>query len=331
VNFNLTFFEEYIMAHELSFAANGTAEMAYIGAQPWHGLGNELEQGASIEKWIESAGMAWKIREAGVQYIANDTLRNFDGKKVLYREDSGVSLGVVSNAYMPVQPASVLEFFRDLVENNDMTLSTAGVLFGGKKLWALAELGKEMTLSSGDVVRGNLLLTTACDGSSSTVAKFVSTRVVCNNTLSIAMSESKSNIIKQTHHREFDARSMKMNLGVIDESWNALANNIVYLSEAKASDSDARLFFEKLVYDKSKSNDDQTWGATRKVGVLMEKYRNGIGADMSRGTKWGILNAITELETHGSGKRDASHQFNSSLFGAGDAIKSKVFAELLAA
>ena len=122
------------MAHELSSRANGFVEMAYVGQTPWHGLGQSLTEGASIEEWKKQAGMDWSINQAKVQFqSAKGALSAFDGNQVLFRSDTKQPLSIVSDDYKIVQPGEVLEFFKDLVGNAGMVLETAGVLFGGRR------------------------------------------------------------------------------------------------------------------------------------------------------------------------------------------------------
>lgn len=163
--------------------------MACVNETPWHGLGNRLTPNQPLEVWLQQAGMSWNIESSPVQYQERDHLRQFNDAKVLYRSDSGDALSVVSPRYQVVQPREVLEFYKDLVDVGGFELETAGVLKGGRKLWALARTGQEAILKGDDLVKGYLLLATACDGTLATTAQFTSVRVVCNNTLAIATSD----------------------------------------------------------------------------------------------------------------------------------------------
>lgn len=167
--------------------------MAYVGQEPWHGLGNRLIPHEPLEVWAKEAGLDWQIQAGDVRYVAGgDTVGSihaFPGQKVLYRSDSQLPLAVVSDRFKTVQPVEILEFYRDLTEIGGFELETAGVLKGGRKLWALARTGQSVTLKGRDEVRGYLLLATACDGTLATTAQFTSVRVVCNNTLAIALDE----------------------------------------------------------------------------------------------------------------------------------------------
>ena len=139
--------------------------MAYKGETPWHGLGNQLTEKQPLEVWLREAGMDWSLQSSPVHYLTEHSAEVYADAKVLFRSDTGDALSVVSNRYQEVQPREVLEFYRDLVELGGFELETAGVLKGGKKLWALARTGEEILLRGGDLVKGYLLLATACDGS----------------------------------------------------------------------------------------------------------------------------------------------------------------------
>jgi phage/plasmid-like protein (TIGR03299 family) len=323
------------MAHEITIRADGTAEMAFTGSRKaiWHGLGQQLDENASIETWKKQAGLDWEVFESSVIYqtIVDGKLvsKVFPNKKALFRSDTKDALSIVGNDFKIVQPGDVLEFFRDLVSGHGMRLSTAGSLFGGTRFWALAETGKADSVVKGDEIKGYLLLTTAVDGSLATTAKFVSTRVVCNNTLTVAMAEGSKNMVRKTHKTVWNASEVKIDLGLIDGAWNKFMENLRALSNLEMSDKEVREFYQSTFFNPNLTAEEQGWGATKRVNELMHLYANGAGASLSYGTAWGALNAVTEMFTHGSGKRDASHQFWDSYYGTYDAIKNKVMTKLL--
>src|SRR3989344_8335345 len=190
--------------------------MAYAGATPWHGLGNQLTQKQPIEVWQREAGMDWQIQESPVHFKSETaghlgSIHSFPEQKVLFRSDTKAPLSVVSNRYHTVQPREVLEFYRDLTEVSGYELETAGGLKRGRKFWALARTGKSSALKGNDVVHGYLLLATSCDGTLATTATPTTVRVVCNNTLSIALSGTSS-AIKVPHSTSFDAQAVKKQL-----------------------------------------------------------------------------------------------------------------------
>ncbi|VWC90948.1 hypothetical protein BLA18110_03372 [Burkholderia lata] len=105
--------------------------MAYVGAEPWHGLGNKLAPKQPLEVWAQAAGMDWRIEEAEVRFVAAGgrslgSIHAFPEQKVLYRSDTKMPLSVVSSRYQVVQPEEILEFYRDLTEIGGFQLETAG-------------------------------------------------------------------------------------------------------------------------------------------------------------------------------------------------------------
>ena len=249
----------------------------------------------------------------------------FDDKKTLIRSDTKAPLSVVGRKYHVVHPGEVLEFFRDLTYMNDMRLSTAGVLFGGRRFWALAEIGENFELANGDQIKGNLLLTTSVDGTLATTAKFVSTRVVCNNTLSWALNREQGQMVKVSHRSEFDPEDVKIDMGVYSDSWNEFTSNVTVLSRTKVNAKKAKQFFDEM------STNGKGEVSRLKVERLDNFYRNGQGADLSKGTAWGLLNAVTEMYTHGTNqtKGDNSNKFWSAYNGVWSNEKTKAYQLLM--
>lgn len=320
------------MAHEIyTNELTGKSEIAYAGELPWHGLGQELQKGASIEQWIEAAQMDWDVVGAPVRYETNTGEKTYVGQQVLHRSDTGKPLSVVSDDFRVVQPREVLEFFRDLTKIHGMQLNVAGCLFNGKRFWATAETGRAADILPQDEVRGQLLLMTGVDGTLATSAKFVSTRVVCNNTLRIAMSEKGAREVRRTHRQTFDATDVKIDLGLLDGAWTKYIQDMKSLAAFKMSDDAAAKFFQKLIA-KPRELEANEFGRATAYGVeeLMHRLRHGLGADSGRGTAWNVLNAVTEKYTHGTARRDANRQFVNSVYGADAVMKDKAAETLLA-
>lgn len=308
--------------------------MAYSGTKPWHGLGNRLVAGQPIELWRQSAGMDWVIEESEVRFVTSKsgmhTVDAFPQQKVLYRSDNRAPLAVVSKRFQVVQPGEILEFYRDLTEVGGFQLETAGVLREGRKFWALARTGQSVALRGHDRVDGYLLLATSCDGTLATTAQFTSVRVVCNNTLQIALGNTKG-AIKVPHRSQFDPQAVKRQLGITVSSWDGFAARVEALA-ARPIDRDAAevLLRRVLTYP----------GQDRKAGVVNEqavaKIRalyegGGRGARMtsSSGTAWGLLNSVTEFVDHHRRARTDDHRRDAAWFGPGAQLKQRAWDELI--
>lgn len=312
----------------------GFFEFGYRGEPAWHGLGQELADDADIDTWKIQAGLDWTVKENKINYsvISNGEVINkiFPEKKVLYRSDNTNPLSIVGEGFKIVQPGEVLEFFRDLVTNHGMKLSAAGSLFGGTRFWATAETGNSSNVIPNDAINGFLLLTTSVDSTLATTARFCATRTVCSNTLNVALNEKNQNVIRKTHKSEWDPTDIKINLGLLNESWDTFMLNNQKLTTIKMSDKAVLSFFQDEFFNPELAANDQTWGVIKKINCLQQLYNNGAGAEMGYGTAWGALNAVTNLFTHGDGrKRNESRAFWDSYYGGAAETKSRVYNNLL--
>ncbi|OMQ86046.1 DUF932 domain-containing protein [Burkholderia pseudomallei] len=313
--------------------------MAYAGERPWHGLGNQLAPKQSLEVWARAAGLDWRIEEAEVRFVAAGnknlgSIHAFPEQKVLYRSDTKAPLSVVSSRYQVVQPAEILEFYRDLTEIGGFQLETAGVLKEGRKLWALARTGQSASLKGKDQINGYLLLATACDGTLATTAQFTSVRVVCNNTLQIALAGDNVGAIKVPHRSQFDAQAVKRQLGIAISSWDAFMARTKALAERKVSDAAAEAFLRRvLTYSTANVAERDALAVNeRAIKAVGQLYGGrGKGADLASAsnTAWGLLNAVTEYVDHHRRARSDDHRRDAAWFGQGAAIKQKAWDEAL--
>ncbi|TCB72571.1 DUF932 domain-containing protein [Acinetobacter sp. ANC 4177] len=333
------------MAHQLE-------QMAYVGETPWHGLGNQLTQNQPIEVWAQQAGMDWRIESSNVSYMAQNErgqsiIMPYEEQRVLYRSDTHAPLSVVSQRFQEVQPREILEFYRDLTEQSGFELETAGVLKGGKKFWALARTGQTSALKGKDVSKGYILLATACDGTLATTAQFTSIRMVCNNTLAIALKgqNQSAGVVKVPHNTKFDAKKIKQQLGISVRTWEEHMYEMKQLSQRKVTQQEAAAYFDAVFNNTSLSiaeQDDSIIQFYRNVasqadstktepnGRAMSKVMSmfnghGRGAELSsaKDTAYGLLCSITEFADHERRAISQDHRLDSAWFGAGAGLKQR--------
>lgn len=335
------------MSHELATQANGRTAMAYCGAKPWHGLGQELPCTAPIETWETAAGFDFRIQRAKVRYAVGphetDPVLAMDDKLVLFRNDNQHPLGIVSPRYKVVQPRAVLHFFSDLIGAAGFQLESAGVLFEGRQYWALARITEDAVIVGQDRVGGYLLLHTSSDGTGSTTATFTTTRVVCNNTVRMALSEKDPGRVVLTHRSEFDPAAIKRQLGVGTVMFGKFVEAAQFLATLKAGEHHADAFIANLLEPKfgalisSAAPED-----VRKVDNLLQSkpftrikslfFGEGDGADLPgvKGTAWGLVNAVTQYADRENSARTTEGKINSAWFGDADALKSRALRMALA-
>lgn len=305
--------------------------MAYVGQAPWHGLGSVLSPKQPIEVWQKEAGMDWRIEDSPVHFKADmvgnmGSIHTFPEQKVLYRSDTKAALSVVSQRYQVVQPREVLEFYRDLTEVSGYELETAGVMKGGRKLWALARTGQTTSLAGNDQVNGYLLLATSCDGTLATTVTPTTVRVVCNNTLTITLNGA-SRAIKVPHSTRFDSQSVKKQLGIAVSQWDEFMNRMHMLSERRVQWPEAMSFFLSVLCDTPANSPIPevlpNERALREVQSLYEGQGRGSTMQSAKGTAWGLLNAVTEYVDHERRARSGEYRMDSAWFGQGAVIKQR--------
>lgn len=320
------------MSHELDFTRG--KGMAYVGETPWHGLGNRLTREASIETWLEESGLDWTVLVAPASYFPAGAKARVDFKNrvVLYRSDSHASLGIVSGShYKPFQPCEALEFYRDLIRDHGWTLETAGSLKGGTRVWALANVGKSFTVGksgkSSDEMGSYVLLATGMDGTMATSVRLTSIRVVCKNTLYMALpadgkekSNADSGVIVVNHRSKFNADAVKEKLGILPEQINEFRTTANALAKRKFTDKDALDYFKTIL---NVETEEEMTSAESKLKDLMLAYKKGPGAELAsaKDTAWGAVNAVTFYTDHVVGKaRDTA--LNKAWFGANARLKA---------
>ena len=321
------------MAHLIeNNAITGKAEIAFANATPWHGLGQQLTQDAHIDVWRKEAGLDWEAKLSPVTFNpSSDELVTVENQNVIYRNDTFVPLGVVTDRYKVHQPAEVLEFFNTLVQSAGFTLEVAGAIKGSKRIWALANVNREAVVLQDDAVRGYLLLSTSFDGTAATIGQFTSIRVVCNNTLSMADQEQAPSRVVLTHGTEFDQSLMRDKLGIVVSGFEGMMDNYRKLARQGVSSEYVKEFTNTL-FPAAYNHQTNTFKESRGFKRVIELFDGaGIGANNYGvyGTKWGLLNAVTQYVDHERG-HNVDTRMNNAWFGNGNRMKSQAEELLLA-
>ena len=311
------------MAHLIA-NVNGKNSMAYVGEAPWHGLGQVLTEGASHEVWTQEAGLNFLVERAAVQYQTATKIVSHESREVLFRDDTLDALGIVSKGYKIVQPKEVIDFFSDLADKGGFQLETAGALKGGQIVWALAKVAEGFKIGGKDAVNPYVLMTTSFDGSTATSARLTAIRVVCNNTLSVAVKDN-ANVVRVPHNSMWDAKSAKLELGLIDESWTEYERMSQRMAETPMTVREADSILTEMLAKKDESIED-----TRKQVAyqkILDLFYNekAIGAELCEmRSVWSFTNCVTEFYDHHVGKLQDLRVRN-AWYGAGNTMKTKAW------
>jgi phage/plasmid-like protein (TIGR03299 family) len=247
----------------------------------------------------------------------------------------------VSKDYRVVQPAEVMDFFRKLTAIGGFQMETAGALSHGRRVWALARVGDGAPVVDGDLVKPYLLLGTSYDGTMATIAKFTAIRVVCNNTITPAVNgradETDKGYLKSSvrvlHSAQFDADAVRLQLGIVADQFERFIVQSRQLARIDMNFTQADQFVQELLrpYHQSALEITDTKAYKRVIELWQGR---AIGSDIlsaskSSGSRWAMLNAVTQLVDHERGRSDNT-RLESAWFGTGAALKNRAL-ELLAA
>lgn len=316
------------MAHQIDTISRATASYASTQRE-WHGLGQLMPAGASVEEWQKQAGMDYEIKRGRIRYatevVSPDTnvsaLQCVDDKLVLFRSDTLAPLGVVSDSYKVVQPSAVLEFFREWAEQGGVTIESAGVLFGGKRYFATAKLADGVSVDGGrDRIVPYALLSTSADGSLATECRWTTVRTVCNNTLTLARKGAAN--FKVSHRSVFNPQDARDAVEAANEEFSAFMQTARKLAHIKMERDRAEDFTVKLLM-KSSAEVARESAAFERIMGLFNGGGKGSNFETSHDTAWGFLNAVTEYADHHVRARTDENRQASALWGAGDNMKQK--------
>jgi phage/plasmid-like protein (TIGR03299 family) len=306
--------------------------MAYHGEVPWHGIGTFVPMGVSAEQMIQAAGLDWKVKlmpARGAKVI--NKKGDFSRYEVVRMPrpstpEIEVLLGIVSRRYQPLQNAEAFGFFDPIVAEKKAYFETAGALGEGERIWVMAKMPGAMQIVPGDDCLKYLLLSNTHSGDGSVIVKFTSVRVVCQNTLMLAMKDG------QKAYRVRHSKKMQFKLDELTEFMSLTQD--IFLS---AEQSFRRLAKIPMVGDRLDCYLEAVFPLTeahKKNGTKPPRWdflreifegRQDLQIPGVRGTLWGAYNAITMFEDYKESQTDEQpeQRLERTWFGGGADIKLK--------
>jgi len=301
------------MAHELGQFDH----MMAVKEVPWHGLGTILPDLATAKEAIEAAHLDWEVHKRPLRY----TYQNEDGTFSPYtvprsyttvRSDTRQSLGIVGENYVPLQNREAFQFFDKVTQDpGGPKYVTAGSLRNGLKVWILARLPNFIEVTDQDVVQLYLLLSNTHDGSRQVEMLYTPIRVVCANTLSLALSDRKNSRFRFRHVGNFADRiaSAQDVLGIVRHDTETLTEAIDAMKKYEPSRDEVKDVVEKLFTPPS-GRAEKTVQNERLRGRIIEIFDGHETVSMPgvRGTAWGLYNSITYYADHERPARPSVHE-----------------------
>lgn len=285
-------------------AAN-VESMFYVREKPWHGLGTKVEEAPTSADALRLAGLDWKVVQKNIQVVGGERIANY---KANIRETDGSVLGVVTDRYKIVQNEEAFSFTDSLIDG-DVRYETAGSLCGGKKIWLLAKLPD--TELVGDKTEPYMCFSNTHDGSGAIRVCMTPIRVVCNNTLNLALSSAnRAWSVRHTGDIKTKLHEARMCLEMANGYMENLGKYADRMANTKVSNDEIRKILDEMFPVDDESSERSKNSAEKAKQEYMVCY---FAPDLVNfmGTAWGAINAMSDMISHSEPRRrTANYQEN---------------------
>lgn len=317
------------MAHELEII-NGEAQMMYVGEVPWHSLGRRVIEAPSIEEAIVMAGLDWEV---GLKTLQTVDAQESVPALATYRKSDGRILGVVGPNYTVLQNKEAFGFFNPFIDKGEAKLETAGSLRNGQRIWVLAKINRPDSVivsKADDRVQKYILLSNSHDGSLAVRVGYTPIRVVCNNTLSMAVNGRDSALIRLKHTSNVveNLKDISAIMDAANATFEATAEQYRLLANRNINAKDLEkyikiVFATKKQIQEAESAEDLNSGS-RVMADIIQLFETGKGNDLPgvKGTMWAAYNAVTEFVQYKRGTSDEG-RLNELWFGQGATLNKR--------
>lgn len=287
-------------------AAN-VESMFYVNSDgrgtPWHGLGQEVKEALNSQEALIAAGLNWRVVQRPLYINTSNGFVQVKDQFANVRETDNLFLGNVSDKYKIVQNEDAFSFTDNLL-GEGVTYETAGSLSNGKKVWMLARMPE--TDLVGDQTIPYLVFTNSFDGKGAIRVAITPVRVVCQNTLNLALSQAhRAWSTKHVGNIEGKLEEAKKTLELATIYMKKLQKSAVELANDIISNAEFNLFTETLfpITDDMLGNMKAQEAVEEDRRLLKRAYFEASDIEKFIGTKWGVINAVSDMATHTQPKR----------------------------
>ena len=277
--------------------------------KPWHGLGTVVREAPASEDALRLAGLDWNVVQEPIYTPCREKIEGF---KANVRDTDRKVLGVVSDRYKVVQNVEAFSFTDELL-GHGVRYETAGSLSGGRRVWLLARLPREYIIA-GERISPYLVFSNTHDGSGSVKVAVTPVRVVCNNTLNLALETAQrsfsmvhtgniSDKITEARDTLFKAESYMDRLGAEFEQ----------LHQQKVTDAEVQKYIELLIPLESNATRTQEKNVNRLREDLAMRYYDAPDLQTVGKNAYRFINAVSDFATHAEPLRRTAN-YSENLF-----------------
>ncbi len=328
------------MAHEINFnTKKGTHSFASAVEPAWHKLGQVLPNLMTAKEAIENANLDYTVEKRELYILTNPTAEEdaddygetmtTDRAFANVRTDSNEVLGVVGCKYHIVQNSECFSFFDSIVDQGAAIYETAGALGNGERIFITAKLPDTMKIGQ-DIIEKYLFLTSSHDGSGGIMAAFTPTRIVCANTLRMALNNRTGEVnIRHTASAGFELRQAAQLMGIVVEKSDEMERNYNRFSKIRCDDN----LMMNLLKEVFKPTDTQMIDASKWVSTRAEDVMNYHHTHQTQqtpetsGTLYGMVNAVSGFYQNEHKFKSNAHKLNSIMTGRANTYSMRAYNE----
>jgi phage/plasmid-related protein TIGR03299 len=318
-----------------------TAMFSAIGKRgvPWHGLGQQVQDAQTWEQAQKLSGLNWEVEKRPLFGFSDDKYNQVSAYGI-FRADNHQFLGSVGDVYTPIQNAQAFDFVDTLLESIDGAhYESAGALGDGSRIWCLARVPYKIQIAGTDDISDNyLLFETSHDGSLSATCKLTSVRVVCQNTLTMALNSAGTALkIRHSSSGTEKLEAAKKMMQGVQQSVESLSEKLNLLAKRKINPELSGKIMEGL-FGKDWKDSTRKRNQVEEIARLYAK-NDGNAFPETKGTAYNLLNAVTEYSDHyrnvritdgKQGMTESQVRGESAVFGGtGEAMKTKALSYIL--
>ena len=283
--------------------------MFYVRKAPWHGLGTRVIEAPDSERALIAAGLNWDVVQEPI-YTQEEELIN--GYKANVRDSDRSVLGVVTDRYKIVQNREAFAFTDELL-GEGVRYETAGSLQGGRKVWLLAHMPHEYIIS-GERISPYLLFSNAHDGSGAIKVALTPIRVVCQNTLNLALNTAKRSwSMNHTGNIEGKMKEAKDTLFMAEKYMDELGKEFDSLRKKKLTDKQVMDYIEILLPVEDGSTPQQVRNMKRLQEDMKLRYFDAPDLQDVGNNAYRFINAVSDFATHAQPLRKTAN-YKENLF-----------------
>ena len=283
--------------------------MFYTREKPWHGLGTRVEEAPTSKEALILAGLDWKVLQ---EPVCTETGEVIPGYKLNVRDRDRKVLGVVTDRYKTIQNSEAFAFTDSLLKEG-VRYETAGSLQEGKRVWILARLPREYIIA-GERISPYLVFSNTHDGSGAVKAALTPVRVVCNNTLNLALrTASRSWSMMHTGNIQSKIEEAKGTLFMAEKYMDDLGGEFELLRKQRITEAQVKDYIERLLPMEDNATSIQEKNTKRLRKDLTERYYEAPDLKDLGHSAYRFVNAVSDFATHAELLRRTAG-YNENLF-----------------